>query len=169
MPPKCPDPHKYGHGPKTPCDNKPTDPNNKDFSGIETWFTKDVFDDLFPKSNLGWGPSECSPYNYDAFIIAARYFPKFGTEHVMKNPNGTVLVTNYTANETYRRDVSAFFAHAIQETGENDIHLYERLPTSQAADCFYRGGFYNWFEGMSKSFVVNTEDDKCLIITVEFH
>lgn len=148
MTPKCPEPHKYGHGPKTPCDNKPTDPNNKDFSGIETWFTRDVFNDLFPKSNLGWGPSECSPYNYDTFIIAARYFPKFGTEHVTKTPNGTVLVTNYTANETYRRDVSAFFAHAIQETGENDIHLYEKLPASQAADCFYRGGFYNWFEGM---------------------
>lgn len=65
-----------------------------------------------------------------------------------KTPNGTVLVTNYTANETYRRDVSAFFAHAIQETGENDNHLYEKLPASQAADCFYRGGFYNWFEGM---------------------
>ena len=89
-PTKCPDAHKYGHGPPSTC-NIPTDPNDKPHSGIESWLTRDVFNDLFPKSNLGWGPSQCSPYNYDAFVIAARYFPNFGTQYVTKNPNGTVI------------------------------------------------------------------------------
>jgi hypothetical protein len=65
---------------------------------------------LFPKSNLGWGDNKCSPYSYEAFVIAARYFPKFGTE----------AGKTYTAYENARRDVSAFFAHTLQETGEND-------------------------------------------------
>ena len=153
---KCPDPQKYGHGPIKPC-VEPTDPNKRPPSGIETWFTESVFNDLFPKSNLGWGPDKCSPYNYEAFIIAARYFPKFGNECVTKNPNGTKLNTDYTANETFRRDVSAFFAHAVQETGENDAHLYDKLPKDQAADCFYRGGFYNWFEGGPVSSLVQNQ------------
>jgi len=143
---ECPKAAKYGHGPLRPCQN-PTDPNSKPKSLIESWLTKEVFDDIFPKANLGWGPDECSPYNYEAFIIAARYFPKFGSEYVKKSPNGSALCTNYTADETHKRDVSAFFAHAVQETGENDVHLYEKLPLVNARDCFYRGGFYNWFEG----------------------
>lgn len=36
--------------------------------------------DLFPFANLGWGPSPCFPYSYEAFVIAARYFPEFGTD-----------------------------------------------------------------------------------------
>ena len=116
-------------------------------SPIENWLTERAFDDLFPKANLGWGPSNCRPYNYKAFVIAARYFPKFGTEYVTTDPTGKTLNTDYTGYETYRRDLSAFFAHAIQETGENNVDLYNRLPKKQAGDCFYRGGFFNWFEG----------------------
>ena len=36
----------------------------------------------------------------------------------------------------------------MQETGENDASLYESLKKKEEADaCFYRGGFFNWFEG----------------------
>lgn len=70
--------------------------------------------------------------------MAARYFPNFGTEA----PNN-----GYTAEENYKRDLATFFAHAVQETGENDISLYSTLPKDEADACFFRGGFYNWFEG----------------------
>ena len=116
-------------------------------SPIEKWFTESTFDDLFPKANLGWGPTNCRPYNYKALIIAARYFPRFGSEYLTTDPIGKKLITNYTPYETYRRDLSAFFAHAIQETGENNVDLYKTLSGKQAGDCFYRGGFFNWFEG----------------------
>lgn len=142
----CPAWLKYGEEPPTSC-QKPTDPNSKPASKIESWLTEAIFNDLFPKANLGWGPSDCRPYNYKAFIIAARYFPKFGTEYVSTDPDGKKLITNYTPEQTYRRDVAAFFSHAIQETGENNGDLYKRLPKDQAANCFYRGGFFNWFEG----------------------
>lgn len=142
----CPAWLKYGEAPPYVC-TKPTDPNDKPPSQIEQWLTEDVFNDLFPKANLGWGPNDCRPYNYKAFIIAARYFPRFGSEYVKKDPTGKPLITNYTAEQTYKRDVSAFISHAIQETGENDANLYNLLPKDKAADCFYRGGFFNWFEG----------------------
>lgn len=142
----CPAWIKYGEAPPTSC-TKPTDPNNKPPSPIEQWFTEDVFNDLFPKANLGWGPTECRPYNYKSFIFAARYFPQFGSEYVDKDPSGRPLITSYTPNETYKRDVAAFFSHAIQETGENDANLYNKLPLKQARECFYRGGLFNWFEG----------------------
>lgn len=87
---KCPDWLKYGKAPPSSC-KKPTDPLKKAKSGIESWFTEAVFKDLFPKANIGWGPSECRPYNYKSFIIAARYFPKFGTEHVTNDPEGKKL------------------------------------------------------------------------------
>lgn len=71
-------------------------------------------------------------------MIAARYFPRFGNE----------AGTNYTKEQNIKRDLAAFFSHAIQETGENDISLYQTFSNqSQADDCFYRGGFFNWFEG----------------------
>ncbi|VDP08986.1 unnamed protein product [Soboliphyme baturini] len=134
----CPAAGKYGPGPPKTCAAQ-VDPLNKPKSPIETWFTEEVFNDLFPKANIGWGPSACSPYNYEAFIIAARYFPKFGTEA----PNN-----GYTATENARRDLAAFFAHAVQETGENDASLYGKDRTvNESHACFYRGGFYNWFEG----------------------
>uniref|UniRef100_A0A1I7XTZ7 Glyco_hydro_19_cat domain-containing protein n=5 Tax=Heterorhabditis TaxID=37861 RepID=A0A1I7XTZ7_HETBA len=62
----------------------------------------------------------------------------------------------YSAEANYRRDLAAFFAHAIQETGENDASLYNgKLTNDQAADCFYRGGFFNWFEGGPVSAFLN--------------
>ena len=142
----CPNWLKAGKKPPTNCVG-PTDPQNRPPSKLESWFTEEMFNDLFPKANLGHGPSNCRPYNYKAFIIAARYFPKFGTEYVSSDPTGTPLRTSYTYEETYRRDLAAFFSHAIQETGENNGHLYQVLPKEQAHDCFYRGGFFNWFEG----------------------
>ena len=142
----CPDWLKAGPKPPTSCPPI-KDPQNRPPSKIESWFTESMFNDLFPKANLGHGPSECRPYNYKAFIIAARYFPKFGTEYVTKDPKGNPLPTTYSEQETYKRDLAAFFSHAIQETGENNGHLYKVLPLQQAHDCFYRGGFFNWFEG----------------------
>ncbi|CAD5230784.1 unnamed protein product [Bursaphelenchus xylophilus] len=133
----CPAAQKYTSGPRSGC-TKPSDPLKKPASGIESWFTKEVFNDLFPKANLGWGPDECFPYSYEAFVIAARYFPNFGTEKG----------TNYTAEQNARRDLAAFFSHAVQETGENDASLYQSIKNQTEADgCFYRGGFFNWFEG----------------------
>lgn len=132
----CPAAKKYGSGPPKNC--RVYDPNQKPKSTIENWFTKEMFyvsnvsalaidhdlqflqyffsfQDLFPKANLGWGPHKCLPYSYEAFVIAARYFPDFGTtypEEEMKEVHT-------------RRDVAAFFAHAVQETGENNAHLYK--------------------------------------------
>ncbi|XP_065069413.1 uncharacterized protein LOC135694545 [Rhopilema esculentum] len=142
----CPDWLRAGKKPPTSC-VQPTDPQNRAPSKLESWFTEAMFNDLFPKANLGHGPSNCRPYNYKAFVIAARYFPKFGTEYVSIDPEGNSLRTTYTQQETFKRDLAAFFAHAIQETGENNGHLYQVLPKEKAHDCFYRGGFYNWFEG----------------------
>lgn len=143
---KCPDWQRFGKPPPTSC-SQPTDPLKKPISGIESWFTEAVFKDLFPKANIGWGPSSCRPYNYQAFVIAARYFPKFGSEHVTTNPEGKPLNPGYNAHDTHRRDIAAFLSHATQETGENNPDLYKRLPKKQADDCFYRGAFFNWFEG----------------------
>uniref|UniRef100_A0A7I4YV01 Glyco_hydro_19_cat domain-containing protein n=1 Tax=Haemonchus contortus TaxID=6289 RepID=A0A7I4YV01_HAECO len=135
---QCPAASKYGKGPPASC-TMPSDPNNLPPSQLEKWFTKDMFEDLFPFANLGWGSHPCLPYSYEAFVIAARYFPKFGTS----SPNSI-----YNATENTRRDLAAFFAHAVQETGENNAGLYDgKRPLKDAADCFYRGGFYNWFEG----------------------
>ncbi|CAJ0582610.1 unnamed protein product, partial [Mesorhabditis spiculigera] len=134
----CPKASVYGKPPPTDC-RLPTDPNNTPRSALEKWFTKEMFQDLFPFANLGLGPNPCLPYSYEAFVIAARYFPEFATV----SPNKI-----YTPEENYRRDLAAFFAHAIQETGENNIALYGGSMTDdQAHNCFYRGGFYNWFEG----------------------
>ena len=62
---------KFGPVPPNSC-TQPKDPQNRAKSGIESWFTEEVFNDLFPKANLGHGPTKCRPYNYQAFIIAAR-------------------------------------------------------------------------------------------------
>ena len=72
--------------------------------------------DLFPYANLGWGPNPCWPISYESFVMAARYFPEFGTSGGNR--------------DTQRRDVAALFAHAIQETGLNDISLYT-TPTQR--------------------------------------
>lgn len=129
---------QFGAGPPSKC-AQPQDPLNKPKSKLESWFTKDIFDDLFPKANIGWGPNVCFPYSYQAFVIAARYFPNFGTE----SPKNI-----YTDDQNNKRDLAAFFAHAIQETGENDASLYQDGADVEKADaCFYRGGFFNWFEG----------------------
>ncbi|KAK6039222.1 hypothetical protein COOONC_23273, partial [Cooperia oncophora] len=92
------------------------DPNNLKKSPIEKWFTEKMFNDLFPKANLGFGPDDCLPYSYKSFIIAARYFPEFGGEGSSKA---------YEPAQHQRRDVAAFFAHVLQETGENDISLFK--------------------------------------------
>ncbi|KAK0427501.1 hypothetical protein QR680_010258 [Steinernema hermaphroditum] len=139
---KCPKAAQFSKGPPSGC-QVARDPQNRPPSSIESWFTKEMFEDLFPFANLGFGPHPCYPYSYESFIIAARYFPKFGAE----SPN-----SNYTERENHRRDLAAFFAHAVQETGENNIGLYNGKRSNQeAANCFYRGGFYNWFEGGPKS------------------
>jgi len=144
----CPQAHKFGPGPPKIC-TIPTDPLSKPKAGLEQWFTKETFYDLFPKANLGFGAQNpCSPYSFESFIIAARYFPKFGNEYVQKNPNGDPLPRpGYTKEQTNKMDVSAFFAHSVQETGENDANLFNKFPLDKANKCFYRGGLYNWFEG----------------------
>lgn len=102
---QCPPAAKFGTGPPKNCSRVPTDPNNLPKSPLESWFTKEVFADLFPKANIGWGPNVCWPYSYEAFVIAARYFPKFAAE---SPANG------YSAEQNYKRDLAAFFAHAVQ-------------------------------------------------------
>ena len=59
---------------------RPSDPLNKSPSPIEEWFTEEMYNEIFYKSNLGFGPHPCLPYSYEAFILAARYFPLFGSE-----------------------------------------------------------------------------------------
>jgi len=143
----CPEAAKYGPGPPKTCDNV-VDPLKKPKSELESWFTREMFYDLFPKANLGYGAkSDCSPYSYESFVIAARYFPEFGTEYITKNPAGATLYPPYNKEQTNKRDISAFFAHSVQETGENDASLYNTMPEDEAKQCFYRGGLYNWFEG----------------------
>lgn len=142
LPAYCPSAKKFGSGPPATC-TLPTDPNNLPPSQLEQWFSETIFNDLFPFANLGWGGSPCSPYSYESFIIAARYFPDFGTSF----PN-----TIYTPEQNARRDLAAFFAHIIQETGENNKALYNTsLTQKQAAACFYRGGLFNWFQRGPKS------------------
>ncbi|KHJ95882.1 chitinase class I [Oesophagostomum dentatum] len=177
----CPSHSVFAKDPAPDC-QAARDPRNLKKSPIEEWFTEQMFQDLFPKANLGLGPHECLPYSYKSFIIAARYFPEFG---------GEALNKDYEAIEHQRRDVAAFFAHALQETGENDVSLYKwvfisvhlqknkqyplnesrglcsekvsyngfrcssSFSTEEAAECFYRGGFYNWFErGPNSSFLL---------------
>ncbi|GMT10958.1 hypothetical protein PFISCL1PPCAC_2255, partial [Pristionchus fissidentatus] len=149
-------------GPPKKCKG-PRDPLKKPKSPIEEWFTKEMFEDLFPFANLGWGPDRCFPYSYEAFSIAARYFPEFGTTSSNKV---------YSSSENHRRDLAAFFAHAVQETGENNAGLYlGGRSDDEAADCFYRGGFYNWFEGGPTSSFLDPKapgyapenGDKCLM------
>ena len=60
----CPDAAKYGPGPSNSCE-KVTDPLNKPKSQLESWFTREMFYDLFPKANLGYGAS--SPCNIEKF------------------------------------------------------------------------------------------------------
>uniref|UniRef100_A0AC35U242 Glyco_hydro_19_cat domain-containing protein n=1 Tax=Rhabditophanes sp. KR3021 TaxID=114890 RepID=A0AC35U242_9BILA len=134
---KCPAGINYAKAPASGC-TKPTDPNNLPESELEQWFTKEMFADLFPKANLGYGPHECFPFSYESFAIASRYFPEFGNNDVNNI---------YTDEQNNKRDISAFFAHAVQETGENDADLYLKYEKEFADDCFYRGGFFNWFEG----------------------
>ncbi|UMM36045.1 hypothetical protein L5515_008379 [Caenorhabditis briggsae] len=145
----CPEHPVYGKEPEEDC-AQPSDPNDLPKSPLEKWFTKQIFDDLFPKSNIGRGPHPCLPYSYESFIIAARYFPEFGASHPNKQ---------FKADEHHKRDAAAFFAHALQETGENDASVYNNtdLTLEQAHECFYRGGFYNWFErGPNSSFLSPT-------------
>lgn len=61
------------------------------------------------------------PYSYEAFIIAARYFPEFGSGLPMNKST----LNDYTIDDLRRRDVAAFFAHVVQETGENNQMLFK--------------------------------------------
>ncbi|KAF8382619.1 hypothetical protein PRIPAC_71761 [Pristionchus pacificus] len=159
LPEYCPQHSVYGSEPEDDCEEA-SDPNRLPKSGLEKWFTKEMFEDLFPKANLGHGPHPCLPYSYEAFTIAARYFPEFGNEAPTK--------PGASRAEVQKRDVAAFLAHVIQETGEQDLGLYNSsLSTDEASECFYRGGLYNWFErGPNSSFLVpafpgyNTVDGK---------
>ena len=120
-----------------------SDPQNRPASPLESWFTKDLFNELFYKSNLGLGPHECLPYSYESFIIAARYFPKFGDEYVEND--------EFTKEEINKRDVAGFFAHKVQETGENNgwyLSKPDPIKTDEEAiDCYMKGALYQWFEG----------------------
>ncbi|KAK5965473.1 hypothetical protein GCK32_019306, partial [Trichostrongylus colubriformis] len=75
----CPPHAVFAKGVSDECEVA-KDPNHLKKSPIEKWFTEEMFNDLFPKANLGLGPHECLPYSYKSFIIAARYFPEFGGE-----------------------------------------------------------------------------------------
>uniref|UniRef100_A0A0N4ZQW2 Glyco_hydro_19_cat domain-containing protein n=1 Tax=Parastrongyloides trichosuri TaxID=131310 RepID=A0A0N4ZQW2_PARTI len=136
---KCPKHLIYSEYPKEGC-KIAKDPNKMSRSPIEKWFKRRMFNDLFPKANLGVGPHPCLPYSYEAFIIAARYFPEFGS--------GSKKIRGISKEELQKRDVAAYFAHIIQETGENNyIYFNSSLNDNDALKCFYQGGLYHWFEG----------------------
>ena len=59
-----------------------------------------MYNEVFYKSNLGLGPHPCLPYSYEAFIIATRYFPSFGSEYKTHMPNGQEIPQKYTRDET---------------------------------------------------------------------
>lgn len=61
------------------------------------------------------------PYSYEAFIIATRYFPEFGSGLPMNKST----LDDYTIDELQRRDVAAFFSHVVQESGENNLKLFK--------------------------------------------
>ena len=129
-----------------------SDPFNKPRSPIEEWFTKEMWDQFFYKSNLGFGPHACLPYSYEAFIIAARYFPDFGNEYHSHTPDGKPMPQGFTAEETKRRDVAAFLAHMVQETGENNGWILSGykghgLTWDEAQECYMKGALWTWFEG----------------------
>ena len=129
-----------------------SDPLNKPRSPIESWFTKEMWDQFFYKSNLGFGPHACLPYSYEAFVISARYFPDFGNEYHSHTPDGKPMPQGFTEEETKRRDVAAFFAHMVQETGENNqwiLDNYENLglTSEEAQECYMKGALWTWLEG----------------------
>ena len=159
-PPTTPDPSN-DHCPKIKVDADPgltdpgcvpaSDPLNKPKSAIEDWFTEELFNNLFFKSNLGLGPHKCLPYSYEAFIIAARYFPKFGNDFAAAfDKNG-----GFTADQIYKRDVAGFLAHKVQETGENNKWLFTKpdpiKTDDEAMDCYMKGALWTWFEGGPKT------------------
>lgn len=129
-----------------------------------------IYQDLFPFANLGWGANPCFPYSYESFVIATRYFPHFGSSSpnsvsvgLVSDQTVSLHLQQYAPEQNHRRDLAAFFAHAVQETGENNAALYgyagrgdirdnpgdsrQNKDVNTAHNCFYRGGFYNWFEG----------------------
>ena len=129
-----------------------SDPFNKPRSAIEEWFTKDMWDQFFYKSNLGFGPHACLPYSYEAFIISARYFPDFGNEYHSHTPDGIPMPQGFTAEETKKRDVAGFLAHMVQETGENNGWILSNyrafgLTWDEAMECYMKGALWTWFEG----------------------
>ncbi|KAI6185480.1 Chitinase class I [Aphelenchoides besseyi] len=93
-------------------------------------------DDLFPKANLGWGPHVCFPYSYESFVIAARYFPRFGTEAGI----------DYTAEQNYRRDLGRFEGGPVSSLLAAPSHGSQ--PTDgvecNQAGRFNYGMFGNW-------------------------
>uniref|UniRef100_A0A0K0FP02 Glyco_hydro_19_cat domain-containing protein n=1 Tax=Strongyloides venezuelensis TaxID=75913 RepID=A0A0K0FP02_STRVS len=140
---ECPKHKVYGEYPKDGC-KIARDPNKMPRSPIEKWFRRKIFNDLFPRANLGLGPHPCLPYSYEAFIIAARYFPEFG--------GSSQKVNGVDKEVIQKRDVATFFAHLIQETGENNYNYFNvSLPEDEALKCFYQGGLYHWFEGGQNS------------------
>ncbi|KAI1713687.1 chitinase class I domain-containing protein [Ditylenchus destructor] len=152
---QCPNTKKFGRQPPHKCTG-PKDPNLKPRSKIEKWITKTMWEDFFPHANQGWGNNPCMPYSYESFIIAARYFPEFGADTVNSKSAPGIQDhkdSPYTTADLQRRDVAAFFAHVVQETGENNYRLFNssKLSSRFATECFYRGGFYQFFEGGPKS------------------
>ncbi|KAL3078967.1 hypothetical protein niasHS_014749 [Heterodera schachtii] len=146
----CPKTRRYGQIQSPKCTSA-VDPNLKPRVRLEKWFTRELWENLFPVSNQGWGEHPCMPYSFDAFIIAARYFPEFGAT---PNPSQSVRRITYNASEIQRRDVAAFFAHVLAESGQNNLRLFNsssKLSPRVASECFYRGAFYHFFEGGPRS------------------
>ncbi len=74
-------------------------------TGLAAWLTKSTFDQLFPKRAIASCIADGNGiYTYENFIAAAKRWPVFGT-------TGTDLIR--------KREVAAFFAHLVQETGSN--------------------------------------------------
>jgi len=118
----CPQAKKFGRPPPSKCKG-PVDPNLKPRTPLERWFTRTLWEEFFPRANQGWGSNRCLPYSYEAFILASRYFPEFGTG---KGIASRALVDSpYSIGDLQRRDVAAFFAHIVQETGDNNPRVFK--------------------------------------------
>lgn len=74
-------------------------------STLGGWFTKAMFDALFPKRNLANCTADGnSIYTYENFMQAASRWPAFGTTG---------------DDNTRKRELAGVFAHYVQETGSN--------------------------------------------------
>jgi len=71
---------------------------------IETWFTRSVWDDLFPHANHNCFEG-ATPYSHAAFVKNVRFFPGFASGE----------------EKDQKKELAAFFGMALQEVGGKSL------------------------------------------------